>query len=400
MTKIKRNTVLTSIRFVALSSLAATMTISPVFAQPILNQGAPAPTVAAANNPLLLANDAPTIYTVVKGDTLWDISGKFLKEPWRWPEIWNMNRDQIKNPHLIYPGDVVKLSFDASGKPLLSIAGRGDGSSGTGRMSPRIRTEIIGAAIPSIPASVIGPFLSAPLVVSEGALNTAPRIVASEDSRVIVGAGNVIYGLGIKPEQGLRWQIYRPGKALKNPGTEEILGYEAIYLGDAKVTRFGEGNTVPATLEITKSTQEINRGDRLTPAGDAIMPLYSPRAPSANVNGKIVSVLGGVAESAQYSIIVTNLGSRDGIEIGHVLAAQHGGEKVTTNTGENEARYSFSSYLPAALRRDKDGIPPEVTLPLERNGLTVVFRVFERVSYALVMSSKRTVKIGDKVVSP
>jgi hypothetical protein len=389
MTKIKRNTVLTSIRFVALSTLAATMAMSPVFAQPVLNQGAPAPSASAANNPLLLANDAPTIYTVVKGDTLWDISGKFLKEPWRWPEIWNMNRDQIKNPHLIYPGDVVKLSFDASGKPLLSIAGRGDGSSGTGRMSPRIRTEVIGAAIPSIPASVIGPFLSAPLVVSEGALNTAPRIVASEDSRVIVGAGNVIYGLGIKPEQGLRWQIYRPGEVLK-----------AIYLGDAKVTRFGEGNTVPATLEITKSTQEINRGDRLTPAGDAIMPLYSPRSPGANINGKIVSVLGGVAESAQYSIIVTNLGSRDGIEIGHVLAAQHGGEKVSTNTGENEARYSFSSYLPAGLRRDKDGIPPEVTLPLERNGLTVVFRVFEKVSYALVMSSKRTVKIGDKVVSP
>jgi LysM domain len=399
MTKIPRNVVLTSLASLGLAALTATIAITPVIAQPVLNQGAPAPKVAAANNPLLLANDAPTIYTVVKGDTLWDISGKFLKEPWRWPEIWNMNRDQIKNPHLIYPGDVVKLSFDASGKPLLSIVGRGDGD-GTARLSPRIRTEIIGQAIPSIPASVIGPFLSAPLVVSEGALNSAPRIVASEDSRVIVGAGNVIYGLGINPEQGLRWQIYRPGKALKVPGTEEILGYEAIYLGDAKVTRFGEGNTVPATLEITKSTQEINRGDRLTPSGDAILPLYSPRSPGPNVNGKVVSVLGGVAETAQYSIIVTSLGSRDGIEIGHVLSAQHGGEVVTTNTGEDEARYSFSSYLPAALRRNKDGIPPEVTLPLERNGLTVVFRVFERVSYALVMSSKRTVKIGDKVVSP
>jgi len=397
MTKIKRSVVFTSLGFVA---LAATITLAPVFAQPVLDQGAPASKVSAANNPLLLANDAPTIYTVVKGDTLWDISGKFLKEPWRWPEIWNMNRDQIKNPHLIYPGDVVKLSFDASGKPLLLIAGRGDASSGTGRLSPRIRSEVISEAIPSIPASVISPFLSAPLVVSQGALNTAPRIVASEDSRVIVGAGNVIYGLGIKPDQGLRWQIYRPGKALKNPGTEEILGYEAIYLGDAKVTRFGEGKNGPATLEITKSTQEINRGDRLTPQGEATLPLYSPRPPGTSVNGKIISVLGGVAESAQYSIIVTNLGSRDGIEIGHVLAAQHGGDVVTTNTGEDEARHSFSSYLPAALRRSKDGVPSEITLPLERNGLTVVFRVFERVSYALVMSSKRTVKIGDRVVSP
>jgi len=353
-----------------------------------------------ADNPLQLANDAPTIYVVVKGDTLWDISGKFLKEPWRWPEIWNMNRDQIKNPHLIYPGDVVKLSFDGSGKPLLSLLGRGDGSTGFSRLSPRIRSEAISDAIPSIPASVISPFLSSPLVVSEGALNAAPRIIASEESRVIVGAGNVIYGLGLKPEQGSSWQIYRPGKVLRDPVTKEILGYEAVYLGDAKVTKFGEGNTVPTTLEVTKSTQEINRGDRLTPQGEAILPLYSPRPPSKEMNGAVVSVLGGVAEGAQYSIIVTNLGSRDGIEIGNVIAAQRGGEVVTTNTGEDEARYSFSSLLPASLRRNKDGIPPEVTLPMERNGLAVVFRVFDRVSYSLIMSSKSSVKVGDKVTSP
>jgi len=144
---------------------------------------------AVKDNPLLLSNDAPTMYTVVKGDTLWDISGKFLKEPWRWPEIWNMNRDQIKNPHLIYPGDIVKLSFDANGKPMLSIIPAN--SEVTSKLSPRIRSEAIDQAIPSIPARVIGPFLTAPLVAEEGAMNGAPRIIASEDGRVVVGAGNL-----------------------------------------------------------------------------------------------------------------------------------------------------------------------------------------------------------------
>lgn len=356
----------------------------------------------AADNPLLLNNDAPTMYTVVKGDTLWDISGKFLKEPWRWPEIWNMNRDQIKNPHLIYPGDVVKLSFDASGRPMLSIAGRVDSeNSATVKLSPRIRIESLGDAIPSIPARVIGPFLSAPLVVEEGGLNSAPRIIASEESRVIVGTGNIIYALGIKADQGARWQVYRPGKVLKDPVSNEVLGYEAQYLGDARVTRFGEGNTTPTTLEITKANQEINRGDRLMPAGDATLPQYSPRSPEKQLKGAVVSVVGGVTETAQFSIVVVNLGRRDGIEVGHVLAVQRGGEIVATNTGEDESRNSiFKSLIPTSWRGDKDGIPPEVKLPEERNGLTVAFRVFDRVSYVLVMSSKRPVKVGDIVQTP
>ncbi len=363
---------------------------------------APKSATKAVDNPLLLNNDAPTMYTVVKGDTLWDISGKFLKEPWRWPEIWNMNRDQIKNPHLIYPGDVVKLSFDASGRPMLSIAGRVDSeSSATVKLSPRIRTEALGDAIPSIPARVIGPFLSSPLVVDAGGLNSAPRIIASEESRVIVGTGNIIYALGLKFDQGSRWQVYRPGKVLKDPVTNEILGYEAQYLGDARVTRFGEGNTMPTTLEITKANQEINRGDRLMPAGDATLPQYSPRAPEKQLKGAVVSVVGGVTETAQYSIVVVNLGRRDGIEVGHVLAVQRGGEIVATNTGEDESRNSiFKSLIPASWRGDKDGIPPEVKLPEERNGLTVAFRVFDRVSYVLVMSSKRPVKVGDIVQTP
>ena len=354
---------------------------------------------AAKANPLQLSSDAPTLYTVVKGDTLWDISGKFLKEPWRWPEIWNMNRDQIKNPHLIYPGDLVKLSFDANGRPTLSIVSAD--SNVTSKLSPRIRSEAIDQAIPSIPASVIGPFLTAPLVAEEGALNGAPRIVASEDDRVVVGAGNLVYAVGLKLDQGTKWQIYRPGKALIDPATKEVLGYEAQFLGDARVNRFGEGMTTPTTLEIIRSNQEINRGDRLMPAGNAALPQYSPRAPEKQVKGNVISVVGGVSETAQYSVVVLNLGKRESMEVGHVLSVQTGGQVVSTNTSdEGTHAWSLKSLLPAAWRTGPDGVPPEMTLPMERNGLLVVFRVFDRVSYALVMSSKRPLKIGDTVQTP
>ena len=188
-----------------------------------------------------LAPDAPGSYVVVKGDTLWDISGRFLKEPWRWPEIWNMNREQIKNPHWIYPGDVIKLLFDENGNPYLSLA---NGERGENvRLQPRARVDTLATAIPSIPSKVISPFLSLPLVIDEGALANAPRIIATEDGRVVVGAGNSAYAIGLQQSQGIKWQIYRPGKALAN-SAGEILGYEANYLGEAKVVRFGETSTI------------------------------------------------------------------------------------------------------------------------------------------------------------
>jgi hypothetical protein len=336
---------------------------------------------------------------VVKGDTLWDVSGKFLKEPWRWPEIWNLNRDQIKSPHLIYPGDIIKLSFDATGKPSLMIVPAELGL--TSKLSPRIRAEAIDQAIPSIPARVIGPFLTAPLVADEGAMKSAPRIIASEDSRVVVGAGNLIYAVGLRPEQGTKWQIYRPGKSLIDPATKEVLGYEAQFLGDAKVNRFGEGISTPTTLEIIKSNQEINRGDRLMATGNATLPQYSPRAPEKQVKGNVISVVGGVSETAQYSVVVVNLGKRELMEVGHVLSVQMGGQVVSTNVSEEGAHgWSLRSLLPATWRSRTDGVPPEVTLPTERNGLLILFRVFDRVSYALVMSSKRPLKIGDAVQTP
>jgi LysM domain len=362
---------------------------------------------AADAKPIALADNAPGSYTVVKGDTLWDISGRFLKEPWRWPEIWNMNRDQIKNPHWIYPGDTIKLTFDADGRPVLSIAGGGDGSNvvgGTVRLAPQIRVDNLALAIPSIPSRVIGPFLSLPLVIEEGALQNAPKIVATEDSRVVIGAGNTAYAVGLNPKMGIKWQVYRPGRELVDPVSKEVLGYEASYLGDSRVSRFGESST----LEIVRSTQEINRGDRLTPTVESTLPSYSPRSPDKSIKGSIVSVFGSVDEGAQYSIIALSLGKREGIEIGHVLATLQRGEVVSTqdgNGGSSVFSSGFKSLLPSSwadssAKPEDAAVRNEVKLPDERNGLVFVFRVFEKVSYGLVMSSRRPLKVGDVVQTP
>jgi LysM domain len=410
---------------VAASPTPASAAASPVAIQSPAPAALPAPapikrTMARpAKRPLAIADNAPNSYTVVKGDTLWGISGKFLKEPWRWPEIWNMNRSQIKDPHWIYPGDVITLTYDANGNPRLSIGANSVG--GIVKLSPQIRAEKIGQAISSIPAKVIGPFLTVPLVIDEGALQDAPRIVGTEDGRVIVGAGNRAYAAGIREEQGLKWQVFRPGKALKDPATQEVLGYEAVYLGDARVSRFGrtaqvEGAPIPegTSIEIIKSTQEIGRGDRLTPTVEAALPSFVPRSPDKQVKGSIVSIVGGVVESAQYSIVVVGLGKRDGIEVGHVLATSQLGEIVTTDDGVSGYRESVVTSFFKQVGEDLKNIdkefrdekkpenpmPAQVKLPDERNGLVFVFRTFEKVSYALVMSSKRPLKVGDVVQTP
>ncbi len=360
--------------------------------------------------PISLADDAPTMYTVEKGDTLWAISGRFLKEPWRWPEIWNMNREQIKDPHWIYPGDVIHLSFDANGRPMLSVGAGGGrasdtvGSGGTVRLAPQVRVDRLALAIPSIPSKAIGPFLTLPLVIEEGALTGAPKIIAAEDGRVIIGAGNTAYAVGLNPNSGIKWQIYRPGKTLIDPVTKEILGYEAIYLGDSRVTRFGESST----LEIIHSNQEINRGDRLTPTLEATLPSYSPRSPDKQMKGAVVSVIGSVEDAAQYSVVAINLGKRDGAEVGHVLATLQRGAIVSTQDDVSTSKFNFGlgNWLSslgsdsATKKPDETAVLSEVKLPDERNGLMFVFRVFEKISYGLVMSSRRPLKVGDVVQTP
>ncbi len=360
-----------------------------------------------------LQPDAPDSYTVVKGDTLWGISGKFLKDPYKWPQIWQMNQDQIKNPHRIYPGDVIRL--DRSG-PYLSMGsgGHADAAANVVRLEPRVRVESLQSSVPTIPGAVIGPFLSQPLVVEENGLNTAPAILATAESRVIVAAGDTAYADRIGSADPVNWQIFRPGQAVKDPETGEILGYEAKYVGDARVRRFGH----PTTLEITKAREEINRGDRLMPARETSFPAYVPRAPDKLIQGAIVSVDGGVSELGQYQIVSLNRGSRDGLQVGHVLASYHRGELVDTTgrtRGFIDSKQTSWSFMtrPVNVVPDPPGTapPPDgkigvaaigttIKLPDERNGLVFVFRVFEKMSYGMVMSSTRPIYIGDVVRTP
>jgi hypothetical protein len=262
-----------------------------------------------------LAPDAPDQYTVQKGDTLWGIASKFLKDPWRWPQIWEMNRDQIKNPHWIYPGNVVRL--DKSGaNPSLSIDGGAGGPGGASggteaqaqanviKVDPRIRVEPLAEAVPSIPGTAIGPFLIQPLVIEANGLDNAPTIVATSESRVVVGAGDIAYVDRVGSDSGVNWQVFRAGEALHDPETNEILGYEAKYVGDARVRRFGN----PTTIEITKARKEINKGDRLAPARETSFPNYVPHAPDKPIRGAIMSVDSGVSEFGQYQIVTLNRG--------------------------------------------------------------------------------------------
>jgi hypothetical protein len=361
-----------------------------------------------------LQADAPTEYTVVKGDTLWAISGKFLKEPWKWPEIWQMNREQIKNPHLIYPGDVIKLDRSGSMASLSLLPGGIEGN--VVRLQPRTRIETLSTAIPSIPGNAIGPFLSQPLVLETAGMDEYPRIVATEEERVVVGTGNLAYVNGLRSGDPVNWQIFRPGQALTDPETGEVLGYEAQYVGDARVKRFG----TPSTVEVTRSRQEIDEGDRLMPSREVSVPSFVPRAPDKPIKGSILAVQGSVSDFSQYSIIAINRGSRDGMEVGHVLATFRRGSTLTRTRAGRPSLIgeilgmeigsvdvkpvpvvpdsTVTSSDPNAAPRSDPYAP--VVLPDERSGVVIVFRTFEKLSYALVLKSVRPISVGDYVQKP
>lgn len=326
--------------------------------------------LAQSANPIALADNAPDIYTVQKGDTLWGISGKFLRDPWRWPEVWRLNRSQIRNPHLIYPGQVVALDRSGS-SPRLSIGH-------SGKVEPKIYSEPSVVPIPSIPQQVIEPYLAQPLVMDANGLNQAPKIIATQEDRVVVGAGDTIYATGIDPKVS-QWQVFRPLKPIQDPETKEVLGYEAFFLGNAQVVRDGE----PATLEILSAKQEINRGDRMVPQAKADIVAYAPHAPETPIEGRIIGIYSGVnvGETGRNYIVTLNRGTRDGIEIGHVLAIYRHGREVDFHDAQTDKREIHK-------------------LPDERYGLVFVFRTFDRVSYALVMNSSRPVTPGDAVRTP
>lgn len=329
--------------------------------------------VAQDARPIELNPDAPDRHIVVPGDTLWGIAAQFLKDPYRWPDVWRLNPDEIKNPHRIYPGQVVIL--DRSGdRPLLKIGK-------LVKAEPRVYSEAAQKEIPAIPQHVIEPFLTQPLVVEPGALDGAARIVAIREGRVNVGPGEFVFGTHIDPKSQ-QWQIFRPGKAMHNPDRVdpdkpgEVLGIEAIYLGTARLVQQGE----PATLEITSARQEIGRNDYLLPTPRTDIISYVPHAPAKQIRGRIIALYGGVGEGGRHSIVSFSRGKNDGLEVGHVLTIDRAG--------------------PAVVNRDREGQKEVFQLPDERYGSLFVFRVFDRVSYGLVMEAARPVVAGDFVRTP
>jgi hypothetical protein len=350
-----------------------------------------------------LAADAPDSYTVKSGDTLWAISKIFLKTPWRWPELWGMNLTEIKNPHLIYPGQVLLLERK-NGMATLRVAGNQATTSeqpgNTVRVSPRTRYEALSdIGLPTLRASTIEPFLAEPVVVDESELNQAPRIVSTQEGRVLLTRGDRAYARGpasapLMDDQARlkQYRVFRNATPLKDPVTGEVLGYEAQYVGKATLVRGetttqveGKGNKestaiVPATIDIIAAKEEMRVGDRLLPEPPRQLQSYTPRAPSGTVNGRIVSVYGSaVVNAAQNQVVAINRGTRDGMEVGHVMAIVKDGERVVDKS---------------------DPTRPLMKLPDERNGLLMVFRTFDRVSYALILEITDGVRVGDRLINP
>jgi len=332
-----------------------------------------------------LAPNAPDSYTVKRGDTLWDISGVFLRTPWRWPELWGMNLDDIRNPHLIYPGQVLFLE-KSGGRARLRV-GQPVLPGNTVKLTPRARaTPLDGDAIPAIPFHLIEPFLNEAVIFNENELAAAPRIVATQEGRVLLSRGDTAY---VRGELGghSAFRIFREAKALKDPATGEVLGYEAAYVGTSESVRPGETRTdakgkpeiVPATFSVTSIRQEANIGDRLAPVPPREFTNYAPHAPMSPLDGQIVSLYGDAMTAGQNQIVALNRGARDGVERGHVLALWQAGRNIIDKT---------------------DPSRPTIRLPDERHGLLFVFRVFDRMSYALILTVKDPVKPGDRFTQP
>jgi hypothetical protein len=346
--------------------------------------------VAQAGVPLSeLSPNAPDSHTVVRGDTLWDISKLFLRSPWRWPELWGMNLEQIKNPHLIYPGQ--RLFLVKVGDRAMLRVGQPVGTSDSGnvvKLSPRVRAETLdNGAIPSIPLHLIGPFLNEAVVFSTNELEAAPRIVASQEGRVLLSRGETAYVRGdLKGNRDFR--VFREAIPLKDLDSGEVLGYEARYVGTAEFVRDGalqgsldgkSAQIVPATFKMTSIRQEAGVGDRLAPVPQRDYAAYVPHAPAQPIKGRIVTIYGEAISAGQNQIVTINRGTNDGVERGHVMALWRDGARVPDTT---------------------DPAKPLMKLPDERIGTLFVFRVFDRVSYALIIQSEDPVKPGDRFSQP
>ncbi len=391
----------------ALAAIASTSLLPAAWAQnlPITGeQQATAEAVAQKGVSLsALAPNAPDSYTVKTGDTLWDISRLFLKSPWRWPELWGMNLEQIKNPHRIYPGQLLRLLRSNGMATLQMDDGTGNGAGadmGTVRVSPRNRIEALSDnALPTLKPSVIEPFLAEPMIVDAAEFALAPRIVSAQEGRVLLTRGDHAYARGQDgapllddPSKEKLFRVFRTATPLKDPDTGAILGYEAIYAGKARLQSSettseepdadGKLSTaiVPARIDIIAAKEEIRVGDRLLPEPPREVRTYTPHAPKGAFSGRIVSVYGSAVENAaQNQVVVINKGKDDGMDAGTVLAILKNGGRVIDK---------------------QDPKRPLMKLPDERNGLLMVFRTFDRLSYALILDITDGVRVGDRLAPP
>jgi hypothetical protein len=314
--------------------------------------------------------EVPETYIVKKGDTLWGISGMYLTEPWLWPELWDVN-PQIDNPHLIFPGDELYLVW-VDGRPRLRMRRGRDV-----KLTPSMRVTPLDLAIPIIPLDQIGPWLLRHRIMEAEDLNDSAYVVAADQRHLITGPGDKVYGRGIFPDGERAYGIYRPGDTYKDPLTDELLGYQAQDIGNARLLSSNEDEVTE--LEVTRISEEVRISDRLLPMEERILDAtFQPRAPGVDiVDGFMIAVDGGITQIGEMSIVVINKGKRDGIEIGHVLAVYQAGELIFDKVAQEN-----------------------VQLPDSRSGLAMVFESFEKASYAIILKASGPLKVLDKVKNP
>jgi hypothetical protein len=341
------------------------------------------PRTSESSGGVALAPNAPDSYVVKRGDTLWGISKVFLKDPWYWPEIWQVN-PQVQNPHLIYPGDTLHLVY-VDGKPRIVLQPgleRGNGA----RVEPRVRSQPLEAAITTIPYETIAAFMAKPSVLDKEQIQAAPHVLSTRDSHIVMSEDNTVYAVGFKQpaELGMSYNFVRVGEELRDPDDNSLLGYNGVYTGTGHVTRLGD----PATLIMTASARETYPGDKLVPGGVDVPLDFIPSTPRRPVKGSIIAVSDGVTVIGQYEVVAINRGVHDGLTPGNVLAVY----SVQPDVYDNSKK-GFVHPTPTLFAK-------KVAVPEERTGTFMVFKTYDRMSFGLIMEATDVIRVADHIETP
>lgn len=384
MERTKRmNTATSRVGGTSLLALTAAVTFALGLTVPLVSSAEEGTRTIATGSQIPLAPDAPDRYTVKRGDTLWDISKVFLRDAWNWPEIWYLN-PQVHNPHLIYPGDQLVLTY-VDGRPRVTLGQRGDMSGDAVKLSPQVRSEALPQSVTTIPYEAVSAFLARPSVLDKSQVKSAPYLVGLRDFHVIAGRGNEIYGRGIKDAaEGARYNVVHVDEPLKDPESGKTYGYRGIYVGTGAVTRSGD----PAKLMLSDSAREALQGDKLFPESIEVPLDFQPRPAPDTLKGTVMAV-DGVSIAGQYQVIAINRGSKDGLESGHVIGLYQTGDKI-------KDKYAHGGLSGTSTW----GFNKSVRLPEERGGVAMVFKTYKDMSYALIMEATHPIRVGDKVYSP